>query len=488
MTEHQVRNFIDGKFVAALGGESFENINPATGKLIGHCPRSQLEDADAAVLAAQKAYPSWSRLGFAKRAAILDKAAAIIESRLEEFARAESIDTGKPLSVSMSVDIPRAASNLRFFASAVKHDQTGCHPMDDAINYTVRSPVGVFALVTPWNLPLYLLTWKAAPALVMGNTLVVKPSEMTPTTATLLAEVLTEAGLPAGVFNLVHGFGAEIGGPLISHPGVRGVSFTGGTATGRVVGQAAIADFKKLSLELGGKNATIVFADADLNETLNGITRASFLNQGQICLCGSRVFVERSVFETYRDGLVERAQAMRIGDPLDKETQLGALISHAHRDKVASYAKLAVEEGGEVLTGGKAPQFNTDLDEGAWFQPTVVTGLSITSRCATEEVFGPFVTLHPFDDVSEVIEAANSVEYGLAASVWTKDLKKAHRVSAALECGMVWVNTWLHRDMRVPFGGVKASGLGHEGGEYSLDFYSEAKNICIYTGSQDSDW
>ena len=307
---------------------------------------------------------------------------------------------------------------------------------------------------------------------------------MTPTTATLLAEVLTEAGLPPGVFNLVHGFGGEIGGPLISHPGVRGVSFTGGTATGKVVGQAAIVDFKKLSLELGGKNATIVFADADLDATLTGITRASFLNQGQICLCGSRVFIERSVFNTYRDGLVERAKAMRIGDPLDKSTQLGALISHAHRDKVASYCKLALDEGGEILAGGEPPIFGNELDAGAWFQPTVVSGLGVSSRCATEEVFGPFVTLHPFDDVSEVVEAANSVEYGLAASVWTQDLAKAHRVSAALECGMVWVNTWLHRDLRVPFGGVKASGLGHEGGEYSLDFYSEAKNICIYTGAE----
>lgn len=484
MTAHPVKNFIDGKFVDAVEGATFENINPATGACIGHCPRSQMEDADAAVLSAQKAYPGWRKLGFTKRAAILDRAAALIESRLEEFARAESVDTGKPLSVSMSVDIPRAASNLRFFASAVKHDQTGCHPMDDAINYTQRAPVGVFALVTPWNLPLYLLTWKVAPALVMGNTLVAKPSEMTPTTATLLAEILTEAGLPPGVFNLVHGFGAEIGGPLISHPGVRGVSFTGGTATGKSVGQAAIGDFKKLSLELGGKNATIVFADADLESTLAGITRASFLNQGQICLCGSRVFIERSVFEQYRDGLVERAEAMRIGDPLDKTTQLGALISHAHRDKVASYCKLALDEGGEILTGGEAPHFGNELDEGAWFKPTVVSGLGVSSRCATEEVFGPFVTLHPFDDVSEVIEAANSVEYGLAASVWTSDLTKAHRVSAALECGMVWVNTWLHRDLRVPFGGVKASGLGHEGGEYSLDFYSEAKNICIYTGAE----
>ena len=482
MAEHEVKNYIDGRFGASLNGEVFDNINPATGAVIGSCPRSQLEDADAAVTAAQSAYTTWSTWSFEQRGAVMERAASLIEQRMDEFARAETRDTGKPIQISRNVDIPRAIANLRFFASAVRHDETGCHPMSDAINYTLRSSVGVFVLITPWNLPLYLLTWKLAPALIMGNTVVSKPSELTPTTATLLAQVFDEAGLPKGVFNIVHGFGAEIGDPLVSHPGVRGVSFTGGTATGRAVGQKAIADFKKLSLELGGKNATIVFADADKETTLSGITRSSFLNQGQICLCGSRVFIEKSVFEEYCEGLVERASHMRIGDPMDPSTQLGALSSHAHRDKVASYCELALEEGGTLRTGGSTPELDDAFSKGAWFQPTVVTGLSTASRCAREEIFGPFVTVHPFEDAEEAIAHANAVDYGLSASVWTSDVTKAHRVSAALECGMVWVNTWLHRDLRVPFGGIKASGLGHEGGDYSLEFYSEAKNICIYTG------
>ena len=384
------------------------------------------------------------------------------------------------MSLARAVDIPRAVANFRFFAGAVRHDETGCHPMPGALNYTVRKPLGIVGLITPWNLPLYLLTWKVAPALGMGNTVVAKPSEVTPVTAGLLAEIIYDAGAPAGVFNLVHGFGAEAGQALVAHPDVDGISFTGGTATGAVVAATAASSFKKLSLELGGKNASVVFADCDFDATVAGVARAAFANQGQICLCGSRILVERSLHDRFVEALVAEVEATRApGDPSDPATAFGSLVSPAHRAKVEGYVELARSEGGTIATGGRRPMLPAPHDAGAFYEATVVTGLAHDSRTATEEIFGPVATVHAFDTEEEAVAIANEVRYGLAGSVWTNDLRRAHRVAGAMESGMIWVNTWLKRDLRVPFGGVKDSGVGREGGRHSLEFFSESKNICV---------
>ncbi|MEL6544650.1 MAG: aldehyde dehydrogenase [Myxococcota bacterium] len=460
-------------------GDTLESIRPATGETLAWVPRSNAEDIDQAVKDAAIAQPAWGRRSREERALVLERIADGIESRLDEFASAESADTGKPVSLASRVDIPRAIANFRFFAGAIRHTHEEMYPMADALNYTLRQPLGVVGLITPWNLPIYLLSWKAAPALAMGNAVVAKPSELTPWTATLLGEVALEAGLPAGVYNVVHGFGAEAGAALVEHSDVKAISFTGGTATGRVVAAQASSSFKKLSLELGGKNPTLVFADADFDRAVEGAARAAFTNQGQVCLCGSRILVQRELYPRFVEALSERVQAMKVGDPSDPETQLGALVSAAHRDKVDSYISLARDEGGTVVAGGSRPAIGAQFSGGFFLEPTVITGLPTTSRCATEEIFGPVATVHPFEDEDEAVAVSNGVEYGLAASVWTRDLGRAHRVSARLESGMVWVNTWLHRDLRVVFGGMKNSGVGREGGEYSLDFYSEARNICI---------
>lgn len=472
--------YIGGESVAPAGGEYLDDVNPATGQVIARVPRGNAEDVAQAAAAATAAMAGgWGKTSPLERADLLDRVADLIEARLEAFARLESEDTGKPVSLARTVDIPRAIANFRFFAGAVRHDRGEFHPMPGALNYTLKQPVGVVGLITPWNLPLYLLTWKTAPALAMGNAIVAKPSEMTPRTAAALAEVLTEAGLPAGAFNLLHGLGPEVGQPLIEHPDIRAISFTGGTATGARVAAAAGPRFKKLSLELGGKNATLVFADCDLETTLEGATRAAFANQGQVCLCGSRILVERSIHDVFVEGLVERTNALVVGDPSAPSTTFGSLISLAHREKVESYLALAREEGGEVRCGGERPALEAPFDRGAFVTPAVVTGLAPGCRTSQEEIFGPVVTVHPFDTEEEAVALANGVKYGLAASVWTKDLARAHRVSAELDTGMVWVNTWLLRDLRVPFGGVKESGVGREGGRYSLEFFSESRNVCI---------
>lgn len=474
------RNFVAGRSQGALDGGTLENRNPATGAVIGTLPRSRAADVDAAVAAAQAAGQGpWGRTPTIERAALLDRVADLIEARIDHFAAVESEDQGKPVSLARRVDIPRVVANFRFFAGAIRHQSEAAHHMAAALNYTVRKPVGVCALITPWNLPLYLLSWKVAPALAMGNTVVAKPSELTPRTACLLAGVLAEAGLPAGAFNLVHGLGPEVGAPLTAHPGVQLVSFTGGTATGAHVARAAAPLFKKLSLELGGKNATVVFADADLDAAVAGAARAAFANQGEICLCGSRILVERGVHDRFVEGLVAAAEALRVGDPAAADTDVGALVSADHHDKVRGYVALAREEGGTIAAGGTVPALGGALAGGHFLRPTVVTGLSPTCRTATEEIFGPVVTVHPFDTEDEAVQIANGVRYGLSASVWTADLKRAHRVSAALDVGMVWVNTWLLRDLRVPFGGVKDSGVGREGGAWSVEFYSEAQNVCV---------
>ena len=473
-----LRNYIGGQFLTHSGGQWMDNPEPATGSHICRIPLSDASDVDAAVDAARVAQPAWGALSHSERADWLDRIADGLEARYEEIAALESRDTGKPISLARTVDAHRSVSNFRFFAGILREHEGDVFEMASATNYVVNKPVGVGALITPWNLPLYLLSWKVAPAIGMGNTVVCKPSELTPMTADLMMQVIDKVGLPAGVVNLIHGDGTGAGAPLIAHSDVDLVSFTGGTSTGEKVAASAAPAFKKLSLELGGKNASIVFADCDMDSTVAGVVRAGFLNQGQVCLCGSRVLVEDSVYAEFRDRFVDAVEAMRIGDPSDESTDLGALISDDHLAKVQGYVELAKQEGGALLTGG-TPCLPSGFEGGNWMAPTVIEGLGPDSRCSTEEIFGPVVTLHPFGSEDEAVAIANNTRYGLAGSVWTSDLDKGRRVSEAIDTGMVWVNTWLHRDLRVPFGGVKDSGVGREGGKWSLGFFSEAMNVCV---------
>jgi aminomuconate-semialdehyde/2-hydroxymuconate-6-semialdehyde dehydrogenase len=476
----RIAHHVDGAALAPSSGGWLAKTAPATGKTVAEIARGDAADVDRAVEAAERALTGeWAGWGVRERAELCDRVARRIADRAEALARLESADTGKPIALARSMDVPRAIDNFRFFASAIRQHEDGFHEMQGAINYTLRRPLGVVGLITPWNLPLYLLSWKAAPALAMGNAVVAKPSELTPRTASALAEILSECGAPAGVFNVVHGLGPEAGQALVEHPRVRAISFTGGTATGAKVAAASAPSFKKLSLELGGKNPTLVFADADFDAAVEGSLAAAFRNQGQICLCGSRILVERPIFDRFLESFVDKAKALVVGDPSDERTQLGALISLAHRDKIESYVELAREEGGRILCGGRRPQLGGALAAGAFYEPTVLVDLAATSRCAQEEIFGPVVSIHAFDASEEAVRIANGVRYGLSASIWTRDLERAHAVSAQLDVGMVWVNTWLLRDLRVPFGGSKESGVGREGGRWSLEFFSEAKNVCI---------
>lgn len=479
----QLANLIDGRMTAPERGAYIENVDPVIAVAYSRVPDSDAADVDHAVEAAKGAAANWSAMATADRSESLLALADLVERNLDELARMESIDTGKPITLARTVDIPRAVKNLRFFATAVLHTQTEAHPTDDkAINYTLRQPVGVAGCISPWNLPLYLFTWKIAPALAVGCTVVGKPSEVTPMTAFRLGQLSIEAGMPPGVLNIVHGAGASTGAALVEHPDVAAISFTGGTVTGQWIARTAGPMLKKLSLELGGKNPFIVFADADMDEALDLAARAAFTNQGQICLCGSRIFVERSRYDWFVRGLVDRAQRLKIGDPLEPDTQFGPLVSAAHRDKVDSYIDLAQQEGGTIECGGTAPDAETlppRVRNGYFLLPTVITGLDARCRTNQEEIFGPVATVMPFDDEAEVIESANCTPYGLAAMLWTNDLDRAHRVAARLDFGTVWVNCWMLRDLRVPFGGMKHSGVGREGGAEALHFFTEPKNICI---------
>ena len=476
----ELSNYINGEWRSANCEHWIEDYSPANGAHIARIPCSSSEDIDAAVEAALDAADNWADLSIAERADWLDTIAGALEERAEEVAQLESLDTGKPISLARSVDAARSVANFRFFAEQGREFESEIFEMSDATNRVVYKPVGVAGLITPWNLPLYLLSWKVAPALLMGNTVVAKPSEMTPMTASLLAEVIDDVGLPTGVFNLVHGNGMDAGAPLTSHPDVNLISFTGGTTTGREVAKSASSGFKKLSLELGGKNATIIRADVDIENMIHGIVRASFLNQGQVCLCGSRILIHESIYDTFVEAFLNTVANMIVGDPADEETELGALISAAHRDKVLSYIDLAEEEDGDILCGGGAPVgIPQAFENGYWVSPTVIDGLAPDSRCSTEEIFGPVVTLHPFSDDEEAIEIANMTDYGLAGSIWTTDVEAGSEMAEQINSGMIWVNCWLHRDLRVPFGGVKNSGIGREGGRWSLGFFSEAINICV---------
>ena len=453
-----VENYVDGKFITL--DEDFDDISPLDFSVIAKIPRSK--NVDDAVDAAKSALTNWSELSLEDRCDWLDKIADALENQIHEVARLESLDTGKPMDVALNVDANRSVNNFRFFADFGRTLESQQFKMDDATNYVQRKPVGVVGLISPWNLPLYLLSWKIAPALLMGNTIIAKPSEITPLTAHFLAKLCSEIGLPAGVLNIVNGYGPEVGQAIVEHPEIKAISFTGGTSTGKIVAATAAPMFKKLSLELGGKNASIVSDDADLDVAVPGVLRASFLNSGQICLCGSRVLVHSSIYDEFMSRYLQELENFEIGP----------VISDEHRSKVISYIELAKQEGGIILAGGNVPD-----KIGAWIEPTVIAGLSHHSRTATEEIFGPLVTIHKFDSDEEAIEMANSTQYGLAGSVWSKH--KGMEIAQKIESGMVWVNTWLHRDLRVPFGGVKDSGVGREGGMWSIGFFSEAVNICV---------
>jgi aminomuconate-semialdehyde/2-hydroxymuconate-6-semialdehyde dehydrogenase len=476
-----ILNFIDNDFREPRSNAWLDDVNPATGGVIARIPDSSREDVDDAVRAAQAAFPGWSAATAEQRSSVLLRVAALIDRDLDVLALAECHDTGKPLSLCKRVDIPRAAANFRYFAHAILSTKSEFHDTDGiAINYTLRRPLGVVGAISPWNLPLYLFTWKIAPALATGNTVVAKPSEVTPMTAFLLAKLCEEAGLPKGVLNILHGRGGTCGARIVDHPDIKAVTFTGGTSTGETIARTAAPMFKKLSLELGGKNPNLVFADADMDDAIETSVRAAFTNQGQICLCGSRVFVERSAYDNFVERFVARAKQFKVGDPLDASSDLGSLVSAEHRAKVASYVALAKDEGGTVLLGGAAPaKVNDRCANGAFFEPTVITGLDPRCRTQQEEIFGPVVTITPFDDEAQAIEFANCTQYGLASTVWTRDLSRAHRVAARIEAGIVWVNCWMLRDLRTPFGGVKYSGVGREGGDEALRFFTEPKNVCV---------
>ena len=471
----QITNFINGEFVPPRSSAYFDDLNPATAEVIAAIPDSDERDVDDAVRAAKAAFPAWSRTTAAERSNLLLKLADLIEKNLNELARTESIDNGKTISLARRLDIPRAVANFRFFATAILHQSSDAHVMDAAaLNYTLRQPLGVVGLISPWNLPLYLLSWKIAPAIAAGNTCVAKPSELTPLTANRLAELSLEAGIPPGVINIVHGYGNKAGRALTCHDDVAAISFTGGTVTGSAVAANAAPRFKKLSLELGGKNPNLIFADADLDDAIATSIRSSFWNQGEICLCGSRIFVERSIHDEFVTRFAAAAKQLRIGDPLDESTDVGALISDAHLQKVMGYIDLAAKEGGTIVAGGRRVE-----RPGYFVEPTIITGLGCDCRVLQEEIFGPVVTITPFDGEDEAVAFANSTRYGLSATVWTRDLSRAHRVAASLDAGTIWINCWLLRDLRVPFGGMKESGVGREGGFESLNFFTEAKNVCV---------
>jgi len=477
----KLENYIGGELVQPASGEYLDNFDPSTGRVYSLIADSDDRDVHLAVEAASAAFPAWSTTSPEDRHDIVMRLVGLIERDLEPLALAESIDNGKTLTIAKRLDIPRAALNFKFYATAAMHSANESHDSvgQDAINYTLRQPLGVVGCISPWNLPLYLFTWKIAPAIAAGCTAVAKPSEVTPMTAYMLSKLCIEAGLPAGVLNIVHGLGPKVGSAIVAHRDVKAITFTGGTATGEEIARVAAPMFKKLSLELGGKNPNIIFADCNYEEMVAETRRAAFANQGEICLCGSRIFVERPLYERFKKDFVETVSGLKISDPLDDDTDVGAIVSLPHFDKIMSYIDLAQKEGGVILTGGKQVRLDGRCSEGWFIEPTIIEGLPHDCRTNQEEIFGPVVTIMPFDTEDEVLAYANSVRYGLSATVWTENLSRAHRVATKLESGIVWVNCWLLRDLRTPFGGMKDSGVGREGGFEALRFFTEEKNVCI---------
>jgi len=475
-----IANFIGGNFQPPINGKYIDNTNPATGEVYSHTPDSDTADVDAAVAAAQAAFPSWSVTPLEERFKILNRIAELIDANLDALALAETNDNGKPLSLSKRVDIPRASSNFRFFATGIMHFSTESHNMEDkAINYTLRQPIGVVGCISPWNLPLYLFTWKIAPALAAGNCVVSKPSEVTPMTGYLLARICKEAGLPDGVLNILHGTGPSCGSAIVAHPAIKAISFTGSTRAGKDIAATAAPMFKKISLELGGKNPNIIFADCDWEKMMRTTLQSSFSNQGQICLCGSRVLVEESIYEKFKTEFIERAKKLTVGDPLDEHSRQGAVVSKMHFDKVLGCIELAKQEGGKILLGGHAVKGEGRCANGLFIAPTIIEGLGPACRTNMEEIFGPVVTLQSFKTEDEALQLANTSDYGLSATIWTQDVSRANRVAAKVHSGIIWVNCWLLRDLRTPFGGFKNSGVGREGGWDALRFFTEPKNVCI---------
>ena len=475
-----IQNYINGEYRAPVQGRYLDNFDPSIGKVYGRIPDSTSEDLELALISARAAKEHWGAMVPEQRSKILMAIADGIEKRFEPMAEAESRDNGKPLSLAKHVDIPRAVSNFRFFASALTQVQSESYTTgSEAVHYIVRAPIGIVGCISPWNLPLYLFTWKIAPALAAGNCVIAKPSEVTPFTAYLLGEICTEAGLPAGVLSIIHGRGAEIGSAIVAHPEIKAISFTGGTSTGQAIARQAAPMFKKLSLELGGKNPNIIFDDCDYDRALSTTMRSSFANQGQICLCGSRIFIQEGIYERFVADMVAKAAQLRVGAPLDDNTQIGAIVSKAHLDKIVHYIKLAQEEGGEILAGGQCVTLPEPYQNGYYMRPTIIAGLSSDCRVQQEEIFGPVVTITPFKTEEEVVKMANSTPYGLSSTVWTEQLSRAHRMSQKLEAGIVWINCWLYRDLRTPFGGVKQSGVGREGGMEAMRFFTEAKSVTI---------
>ena len=475
-----IQNFINGNFHNPIKEEWLDNYCPATGEVYGQIPNSSKEDVENAYLAAKKAFPMWSQSTLEERSRILIKISELLETHLDRFAEAESKDNGKPVSLAKTVDIPRAASNFRFFGYAITQFASESHESIglDAVNFTLRQPLGVVGCISPWNLPLYLFTWKIAPALAAGNCVVAKPSEITPMTAYLLGKLCTEAGLPKGVLNIVHGLGTTCGQAIIEHPDIKAISFTGGTATGAHIARTAAPMFKKLSLELGGKNPNIIFADCDYETMLDTTVRSSFSNQGQICLCGSRIFVEAALYDTFKKDFVSKVKQLKVGNPSDPTTNIGAVVSKPHMNKVLSYINIAKEEGGTILCGGNQLTI-PGFENGYYLEPTVIEVPTDDCRVSQEEIFGPVVTIMPFKSEDDVLQMANKVKYGLSATLWTNNLNRTMRMSNQIQAGIIWVNTWMLRDLRTPFGGVKASGVGREGGFEALRFFTEPKNICI---------
>ena len=474
-----IQNFINGQHLPPKAGLYIDNFNPATGEISGKLPDSDLEDVNDAVSAATKAFPAWSNMSLEDRHDILRAVSDGILQNLDQLAMAESQDSGKTVASARMVDIPRSALNFKFFATALLHFASESHHAPGSLSYTLRQPLGVVGCISPWNLPLYLFTWKIAPALAAGNCVVGKPSEVTPLTASMLGNICNAAGLPPGVLNIIHGTGPGAGEAMVRHPQIKAISFTGSTRAGAEIARIAAPVFKKLSLELGGKNPNLMFADCDYEKMLETTVRSSFNNQGQICLCGSRIYIEKSLYPRFKKDFIERVKNLKVGNPGDSASNLGAVVSKAHFEKVLGCIELAREEGGQILAGGTSLQMPAPFDKGWYIAPTIIEGLPPTCRTNQEEIFGPVVTIQPFDTDADALEMANSTPYGLSATVWTNNLPRAHYLATHLQAGIVWVNTWMQRDLRTPFGGVKNSGVGREGGWEAMRFFTEAKNVTF---------